>query len=215
MKKHLALTIFILLLLDGFQARAEAGDRSDTSVRDRLLRHDLPARIKAKKKIARWDQIDAVLNQTIVPRAKESLVTMKIATPTAGGQDAFSENATLDEELGGNRILFSDLFQINEDNFFPLTNSVLKFVPESSLESIEVLDRTGQILGTFAGKSRYEKAGGLYSSRSSYVLITFQYKTAEGEIRSAGNDNLLDNFLVHWRDIRSRPALDLSVLVSP
>ncbi|HEY3129958.1 MAG TPA: hypothetical protein VGL91_10905 [Acidobacteriota bacterium] len=186
----------------------------DTVVRDLLLGNGLPARIKSKKKIARWDQIDQVLNQVIVPKAEGLPEKIKAALPAGALGDLFSEKIELRNRLASNGILFSELFQMDDDSFLPLTNSVLKLAPESSLEGLPVFSRSGESLGTFAGKTRYERSGGLYSSRS-YTLITFQYKAQNGEFRSAGNNNLLDNFLVRWKDVKDRPALDLAFLVSP
>jgi hypothetical protein len=187
---------------------------ADTVVRDLVLGDGLPAKIKSKKNVARWDQIDQVLNRTIMPKIEG--LPEKIKTRAAPGElgDVFSEKFELRKRLVENGILFSDLFQIDDENLFPLTNSVVKLVPEASLEGVTVYDKSGTNLGAFAGKTRYERSGGLYTS-SSYTLITFQYKTPKGEFQSAGNANLLDNFLVRWRDIKSRPALDLAFLVSP
>lgn len=188
------------------------GAVSDTVVRDLLLGSGLPVKIKSKRKIAHWDQIDQVLNQVIVPKTQGLPEKIKAALPPGTLGDVFSEKVELRNRLASNGILFSDLFQMDEDSFLPLTNSVLKLAPESSLEGLSVFAKSGESLGTFAGKTRYERSGGLYSARS-YSLITFQYKTPNGEFRSAGNDNLLDNFLVRWKDVKDRPALDLAFLV--
>jgi hypothetical protein len=202
-----SLVVFFVL---GFALTAAV---ADTMLRDLVLGEGLPAKIKSKKHVARWDQIDQVLNRTVMTKIEGLPERMKAKAAPGELGDVFSEKFELQKRLAENGILFSDLFQIDDENLFPLTNSVVKLVPEASLEGVTVYDKSGTNLGAFAGKTRYERSGGLYTSRS-YTLITFQYKTPKGDFQSAGNANLLDNFLVRWRDIKGRPALDLSFLVS-
>ena len=196
---------FLLVLLGALIHGALIHATPQDSAGRATLGAGLPAKIKSRKNIARWDQIDAVLNQQVLPRARLS----PVAGPAAGLQ---SQGGSADSgQPAASPILFADLFEIPPGDFFPLTNSVLKLVPDGSLDGISVFDKSGQLLGTFAGRSRYEKSGDLYKSRS-YVLYTFEFEVSGGEFRSAGNDNLLDNFLVRWSDVRSRKALDLGNL---
>gem|GEM_PF-887589 len=202
-------SIFFLLLPPFASAQS-----NDSLVRELLLGPPLPAKIKSRSRIARWEQVDEVLNLRLAPKTEGLPEKMKAKAPPGSLGDMFSEKYEMRKLLSSNGILFMDLFSVGENDFFPLTNSVLKFVPESSLEGESVYDKSGQVLGTFAGKSRYERSGGLHST-AGYRLVTFQYKTPQGEFRSAGHDNLLDSYAVLWSRIKQRPALDLSFLVNP
>ncbi|HEY2934222.1 MAG TPA: hypothetical protein VGK99_20975 [Acidobacteriota bacterium] len=208
MRKIFSIWIFCLLL-----GSPAAGQSNTTLLRELLLGPGFPAKIKSKNKVARWDQIDQLLNLQLAPKTEGLPDKMKAKAPAGSLGDMFSEKYEVRKLLSSNGILFSDLFDIGENDFFPLTNSVLKFVPEGSLEGETVYDKSGQVLGKFAGKSRYERTGGLYGS-GGFRLITFQYKTPQGEFRSAGHDNLLDNYVVFWSRIKQRPALDLSFLIN-
>ncbi|MBI3939496.1 MAG: hypothetical protein HY315_01555 [Acidobacteria bacterium] len=187
---------------------------ADVSIRNLLLGGGFPAEIKSKKGVARWDQIDQVLNQKVLPNMRRLPAAMRAEMEKGSTRDSASEREQLRVMLASSRVLFSDLFRIGESDLFPLTNSVLKLAPEESLLGISVFEKSGQSLGTFAGKSRYERGGDLYGARA-YTLVTFEYETPQGEYRSAGTDNLLDKFVVRWRDIKTRPALDLVPLVAP
>ncbi|MBI2822455.1 MAG: hypothetical protein HYX74_09540 [Acidobacteria bacterium] len=208
--------IWMFLWTLGLMAAALQAVSPETLLRELLLDKGLPAKIKRdRSKVARWYQIDQIVNDVLVPRAERLPAAIKAALPNEfASLTPSAERAQLRKLLARSEILFADLFEIEEDQFFPLTNSVLKLAPEPSLEGMTVFDRSGRALGTFAGKSRYERGGGLYGSRG-YTLVTFQYQTPKGELRYAGNDNLLDRFLVRWSDIRSRNALDLGFLVAP
>jgi hypothetical protein len=188
------------------------GVAADPSTRDTLLADDLPAAIKIKGGIARWDQVDQVLNRKVLPRV--AILARFRREASAGSSPPSNPKTGLREVLKSTSVLFSDLFRISDSDYFPLTNSVLKFVPEASLQGVGVFEKSGKRLGTFAGKSRYERGGDLYGTRA-YSLITFEIETPQGDFQSAGNDNLLDRFVVRWADIKSRPAVDLEAFLPP
>ena len=143
----------------------------------------LPKKLKTrgKPKVLKWEDVDGVLND----------VDKKLQ------DDACS-------------VTFDQLFSSkNEDAYFPLTNSVIRLVPEASLKGLKVFNNEGDELGTFAGKVRYERTGGLYA-RSSYVLYYFQFEDSNGQLQSVGGQSshlLLDRFTVSWSELKGRVAL--------
>jgi hypothetical protein len=143
----------------------------------------LPKKLKTrgKPKVLKWEDVDGVLND-------------------------------VDKKLQGDTcsFAFNQLFSTkNKDAYFPLTNSVIRLVPEASLTGLKVFNNEGDELGTFAGKVRYERTGGLYARRS-YVLYYFQFEDSNGQLQSVGGQSsqlLLDRFTVRWSELKGRVAL--------
>jgi hypothetical protein len=101
---------------------------------------------------------------------------------------------------------FEDLFQPSRsDVLFPLSNNVLRLVPEASLAGLVVFDGTGTVLGTFSNKYPFTRQG-----ERSFTLYFFQYQTSSGALRRTGPDLLLDRFSVRWQDVADKPCLVLS-----
>ena len=102
-------------------------------------------------------------------------------------------------------VSFAELFQpARTDALFPLTNSVVRWVPESSLAGLTVFDSTGTPMGSFSNKYPFTRSGA-----SSYTLWFFQYQASDGHLRRTGPDLLLDRFSVRWLDIADKPCLIL------
>ncbi|GAB4251969.1 MAG: hypothetical protein Kow00109_27580 [Acidobacteriota bacterium] len=141
----------------------------------------LPRRIKTrgKPKMMRWEDIDKVLNE-VDRRLRDHSCELR----------------------------FRDLFYVKEKEevWFPLTNSVVRLVPEESLVGLPVYTKEGVELGPFAGKVRYERAGNLYAVRS-YSLYYFQYRGGDDKIHAVGERLLLDEFAIPWSRLQERTAL--------
>ncbi len=102
-------------------------------------------------------------------------------------------------------VSFAELFQpVRTDALFPLTNSVVRWVPESSLAGLTVFDGTGTPMGSFSNKYPFTRSGA-----QSYTLWFFQYQASDGHLRRTGPDLLLDRFSVRWLDIADKPCLVL------
>lgn len=144
-------------------------------------------KVRGKLKVMRFEDIDRHLANILAWAAANGLETRESAT---GAQM---------------ELRFSEIFQpVKDTAYFPLTNSVVKLVPESSLSTVRVFDPTGVALGTFSNKYPYTHTG----SRT-FTLFYFQYLTPEGQLRRSGTDLLLDRFLAPWPEIRDRPLLFL------
>ena len=140
----------------------------------------LPAKLKTRGKPsrARWDQVDKVLTSLL-----EKL------------------------EGKGCEFTFDQAFKTTKlELYFPLTNGVLKTVPEGSLKGVPVFNDTGELLGQYENRFSYERTGGLYRKKA-YRLYCFQFRDSQGRLQSSGNRLLLDSFLVKWEDIAKMVAL--------
>ncbi len=102
---------------------------------------------------------------------------------------------------------FAQLFRTKHDDaLFPLTNSVVRIVPESTFEGMMVVTREGDELGSFGGRFRYDRSGGGFALQH-YSLISFQYRDNEGEFHTVGTDLLMDQYGVSWEKLRGKVAI--------
>jgi hypothetical protein len=106
-------------------------------------------------------------------------------------------------EAGDAIIHFDEIFiPAKTPCFMPLTNNIVKHVPETSLKELAVHEPSGDVLGTFAGKYEFTRTG-----IRTYTLHCFQYERPDGRMQRSGTDLLLDRFLVPWAAIAERPFL--------
>ena len=141
----------------------------------------LPMKLKTrgKPKRARWEQVDRVLTD-------------------------------LREELKQTacQFRFDSLFKSKEKPLYiPLTNNLIRTVPDETLQGLTVFYQSGEAAGEYLSRLTHERSGGLYARRS-YTLYSFQFRNTDGEIMSTTKDLLLDNFLIRWSDIQSRIAIN-------
>lgn len=105
---------------------------------------------------------------------------------------------------------FSALFQVKSKKeqvvYFPLTNNVLRTVPEGSLHGVQVHSMEGKPLGQYDSRVPHEKSGNALAKRS-YTLFSFQFKNPSGEFESVGGRLLLDEYLVKWDDVKDKVAI--------
>jgi hypothetical protein len=142
-----------------------------------LQERKLPIRLKTRGPVptARWEQVDEVLT----------------------GLDR--DPKARDCEFG-----FDELFETDRSELYvPLTNNVVRTVPESSLAGLPVFNASEKRLGEYVSRVRYTRTGGLVGT-DSYTLFYFQYQDGEGEIHTSGSQLLLDNYRVRWSEIAGR-----------
>jgi hypothetical protein len=114
--------------------------------------------------------------------------------------------AGLDRDLKtlGCEFRFNQLFEMDrQEVYFPLTNNVVRTVPESSLVGLPVFNPSEERLGEYVSRVKYTRTGGLERT-DSYTLYYFQYQDNEGEIHTSGSQLLLDSYRVRWTDIAER-----------
>ena len=140
----------------------------------------LPKKVgtRGKPRILKWEDVDKTLNKV---------------TKALQGKSC--------------RFTFAQLFQNkNDDALFPLTNSVVRIVPESTFEGMMVQTREGAELGEFSGRFRFDRSGGGYAT-DRYSLVSFQYRDGSGEFRGVGTDLLMDHYGVSWEALRMKVAV--------
>ena len=140
----------------------------------------VPAKLKTrgKPKRGRWENVDKVIT-----RVREAVQDQDCSLTPA------------------------QLFRVRrQELFFPLTNNVLRTVPEESLHGVSIYSNDGERLGEFSNIVPYHRSGGLYAVKG-YTLHYFQYKDEEGSLHSSGTDLLLDNFLLKWSEIKDRVVI--------
>ena len=139
-----------------------------------LQERKLPVRLKTRGRVetARWEQVDEVL----------------------AGLDR--DRRTFDCEFQ-----FNELFETDQDELYiPLTNNLVRTVPESSLAGLTVFNPSQEVLGKYVSRVKYTRTGGLVRT-DSYTLYYFQYQDSEGEIHTSGSQLLLDSYRVRWSDV--------------
>lgn len=148
-----------------------------------LRERKLPVKFKTRGslKMARWEQVDEVLTGL-----SEDLQHMRC------------------------EVKFEEIFRTDrEELYIPLTNNLVRVVPETNLRGVPVFNQSGEQLGEYDHRVAYQRSGGLYAS-GTYTIYYFQYKDNEGEVESSGTHLLLDEFLARWSDLSERVALNTS-----
>lgn len=148
-----------------------------------------PLKVKARgsHRVLRFEEIDRRLADLAAWLETDQAAVLDPEAP-AGGPDT---------------LRFADLFvPARPDTLFPLTNSVVRYVPESSLAGLTVFDSAGVAVGTFSNKYIYTRQG-----ERRFTLHFFQYQTAAGTLRRTGPDLLLDRFSIRWQELADKPCL--------
>lgn len=169
--------VFMVVFPGGEALHARAAEEQCSSIARELK---LPAKLKTRGKPhrARWGKVDEVITN----------LRKKI--------EGTSCSLTLNQ-----------LFRpTKKELLFPLTNNLLRTTPDASLEGVEVFNQRGERLGQYANRVMYQRSGGLYR-KIGYTLYYFQYKDSQGKLQSAGNQLLLDSYLVRWEDIKDRVCI--------
>jgi len=119
----------------------------------------------------------------------------------------------LEDGLQGHvcRLFFRQLFEVKQKKesevvFFPITQRVLRTVPESSLKGLPLFDAEGKEIGVYESRVLREKSGDNYRMP---VRKTFgiQFKNPAGEYESSGWEFLGENYLLRWTDLKNQVAL--------
>jgi hypothetical protein len=184
MKRIVALTVFLTLTVPGAVLGQQASARPPKgSCEETLFELRLPQSVGKRKGPVRmkWEDVDKVL----------SSLTAKLQ-----GRDC--------------TFTFGQLFEVKtkkgEEVLFPISNLVVKTVPEASLQGLQVFDFEGKPLGLYDSRVPHERSGGGYALRA-YTLFSFQYKNPDGEYESVGGRLIHDDFFVKWSDLRDKAAV--------
>ncbi|MBN1567484.1 MAG: hypothetical protein JXA73_06535 [Acidobacteria bacterium] len=117
--------------------------------------------------------------------------------------------SAVESSLTRRALIFDSVFSVKKDEvLLPLSNSILRHLPENSLMDLSVYDKSGRRVGTFAGGYTYERMGEISGNRQLHSL--FQYTDANGKIHSSSDRLLLDSFGVPWKEASSQPGFRLN-----
>ena len=113
--------------------------------------------------------------------------------------------AFVEAALTERALLFFNVFHMNEKDvglaLLPLSNSLLKFLPDNSLTDLTVYNKNGNLLGVFIATYSFDRSGGL-EFLTGYSMKNFQYTDLRGNVEAPGERFLLDSYGVPWRDAR-------------
>jgi hypothetical protein len=158
---------------------------------------------RGKTKMLGWEAIDKCLNYANdrVNWEELSLQIQKIRND--GGYQATDVFSAIEDSLTAHAMPYNKVFQVKEtEALLPLSNSLLKFLPSSSLMDLPVFSNSGERVGTFSGVYIFEKAGALSGNMQRHPL--FQYTDSSGKMRSSPDRLLLDSYGLPWKDAQSQ-----------
>jgi hypothetical protein len=117
--------------------------------------------------------------------------------------------SAVEAALSARALKFDEVFIVKDEiALLPLSNSILRSLPEDSLMNLPVYDKSGKRIGTFSGSYTFEKVGEISGNIQKHSL--FQYTDTSGKIHSSSDRLLLDSFGVPWKDAKSQPGFRLS-----
>ncbi len=159
-------------------------------------------------KMLRWQGIDKCLNYAN-DRVDWEEISQQLQNIRKDFRLQLNEIMDLAESSFSTHALPYDKVFIVKQNkaLLPLSSSLLKFLPEESLQGLPVFDKSGKEVGTFSGLYAFEKSGEITGNRSRLAL--FQYTDSKGTVHPSPERLLLDSFGVPWKDAASQPGFRL------
>ena len=161
-----------------------------------------------KAKILEWQSIGKCLDvaNDRVDWADISKQLQEIKRDSGFGPAEIS--SLVESSLSAHALPYGKIFIVkNWKALLPLSSSLLKFLPEGSLQDLPVFSNSGERIGTFSGLYSFEKAGELSGKMEQHRL--FQYADSKGELHGSPDKLLLDSFAVSWKDAALQPGFCL------
>ena len=173
-----------------------------------------PCRLKTsgKAKMGRWKDVENCVNSAhdLVDWENYADALKKIREDNRVSLEDMA--ITVETALTEQALRYDKVFVVNEKEegtaLLPLSNSLLKFLPENSLTELTVYSKNGDLLGIFIGTYPYERSGGL-TFINEYSMMNFQYTDLRGTAQAPTERFLLDSFGVPWRDAWHQPGFRL------
>ena len=160
-------------------------------------------RTSGKAKMGRWKDVEDCVNPAhdMVEWDVHAEALKKIFNEERVPREEFTD--VIEEALTEQALLYDKVFLVKEKEagaaLLPLSNSLLKFLPENSLKDLTVYNKAGDLLGVLIGAYSFERSGGL-ELLTGYRIVNFQYTDLYGIAQAPGERFLLDSYGVPWRD---------------
>jgi len=170
-----------------------------------------PCKLKAdgKPKMLSWEGIEKCFYKANEMIDWESLARKIQEIRDSNRYQNIDMLNVVESSLTDHALQFDRVFRVKEaDVLLPLSNSILRFLPENSLMNLPVYDKSGKRVGTFSGGYTFEKMGEISGSRQVHSL--FQYTDSNGKIHSSSDKLLLDSFGVPWKEAISQAGFRLN-----
>jgi hypothetical protein len=164
-----------------------------------------PCKLKSggKARMLRWQQVAECLNDAYDRVDWDDISSQLQAIRKESGLPANEFLDMAETSLSAHALPYEKVFRVKEMRaLLPLSSSLLKFLPEGSLQDLPVMDKSGAKVGTFAGTYAFEKMGAISGTKSQ--LIQFQYTDLKGHMQGSPERLLLDSFGVPWKEAMSQ-----------
>ncbi len=166
-----------------------------------------------KPKMINWKDVEKCLNEAEERIDWEALTQHIEALLQEGSFTRAEMYEAVESSMSAHAISYDRVFSVKKkEALLPLSNTILKFLPEDSLMDLPVFSkRLKEKIGTFAGAFTYERSGGL-SAANTYRLSLFQYRDTKGDLQTPSLQNrlLLDSFGVPWEGASTQPGFRLT-----
>jgi hypothetical protein len=208
------------LLLFGFASPALCQTLSAEEIKTRIdavianafqsASAQFPCKVKSggKPKMLKWQDVGKCLNYAN-DRVDWQDVSHQLQAIRVNSQvQATDIMAMAESALRAHALTYDRIFVVKEtETLLPLSSSLLKFLPEGSLQDLPVLDKSGKEVGKFSGTYSFEKMGDISGNRNRMVL--FQYTDPKGNAHGSPEKLLLDSYGVPWKGAISQPGFRL------
>jgi hypothetical protein len=211
--------LLILPAIAAGQISREVAEKMDATVASayQVAAAKLPCKVSAARKthMLDWKEVDKCMEQARQRLDWDQFSSrLKELRPSNVSEGDFA--AAVENSLARQALPYNKVFLVKgAEALLPLTNSILKYVPQNSLMDQPVfVPRVKYSIGVFAGVFFYERSGAL-ASGISYRLALFQYTDSQGKIQTSSDKLLLDSYGVPWAKIESQPGFRFPISMLP
>ena len=169
-----------------------------------------PCRLKAggKPKMLHWQAVEKCLSDAEERVDWEDFYHRLQTIREEFRLQALDLAAAVESSLSAHALPYDKVFLVTDiEALLPLSNALLRFLPEKSLLDLPVYDKSGARIGTFAGVYSFEKIGQISGMKNRHAF--FQYTDSRGNMQAAPDKLLLDSFGIPWKDAASAAGFRL------
>jgi len=180
--------------------------------KEAVMKFPCGLKTSGKAKMGRWKDVENCVNPAhdLVDWEGHAAALKKIRDDERISPEDLA--VVVEAALTEQALPYHKVFRVREkeenETLLPLSNSLLKFLPENSLAGLTVYNKDGESLGTFLGAYPFERSGGL-TILNEYRMMNFQYTDLKGSAQAPTEKFLLDSFGVPWRDAWFQPGFRL------